>query len=485
MSTESNRCPRCDEEIDDRAALHLCQDRRQAHRESSTQDRTQRCDESLVETMPYPGDADSAEQVEEPLTDNESGFPEIDDLLGANLAHYRLDSLIGYGSMGRVYRARHLGLHRQCAIKVMNPGLVSRHPQIRERFWAEARAVANLVHPHVVTVHNLGSDRNYHFIEMEYVPGGISLKERLVREGPFESVRASVLVRQVVLALGAAHESGLVHRDVKPSNVLLTSDGRAKLADFGLVRRLSELELAGVPIAGTPTFMAPELFEGIPASHRSDLYAVGVMYYYLLSARLPFASDQISHLVHLHRNEPVPEIRRIAPQVPEVVSKILGRCLAKQPRERYDSADELADDLKSAVLHLRDTESLIRESVEGLNCFVQGGRDHYRILFQLSSERLQEVYLEVSQSVQGDRLLSIFSVCGPADPRHFEFALKLNAKLTYGSLSIRNVNGQPMFVMTRSYPRDHVNAADIRAALLEIARRGDKVEEQLFHVDLY
>jgi serine/threonine-protein kinase len=424
-------------------------------------------------------------QVEEALAETDNGFPEFDDLLESTLAHYRLDSMIGYGSMGRVYQATHLGLHRLCAIKVMNPGLVSRQPQVRERFWAEARAVANLVHPHIVTVHNLGSDRNYHFIEMEYVPGGVSLKECLVREGPLEPVRASTLVRQVVLALGAAHESGLVHRDVKPANVLLTADGRAKLADFGLVRHLSELELAGVPIAGTPTFMAPELFEGIPASHRSDIYAVGVMYYYLLSARLPFASDQISHLVHLHRHEPVPEIRRVAPQVPEVVSKILGRSLAKQPKDRYESADELADDLKAAVLHLRDTEGLVRESVEGLSCFVQGGRDHFCILFQLPSERLQEVYLEVTRSPQGDRLLSIFSVCGPADPRHFEYALKLNAKLTYGSLSIRNVNGQPMFVMTRTYPRDHVNAAEIRAALLEIARRGDRVEEQLFHVDLY
>jgi serine/threonine protein kinase len=485
MSTDSNRCPRCDEEIDDGLALHLCQDREPAQQKSDPRDLAQSSDDSLGETVAYHGPSDFAEPVDEALPDADSGFPAIDDLLGANLAHYRLESLIGYGSMGRVYQARHLGLDRHCAIKVMNPGLVARQPQIRERFWAEARAVANLVHPHIVTVHNLGSDRNYHFIEMEYVPGGVSLKERLVREGPFEPVRASVLVRQVVLALGAAHESGLVHRDVKPSNVLLTADGRAKLADFGLVRRLSELELAGVPIAGTPTFMAPELFEGIPASHRSDLYAVGVMYYYLLSARLPFASDQISHLVHLHRNEPVPEIRRIAPHVPEVVSRILARCLDKQPRARYESADELAEDLKTAVFHLRDTESLIRESVEGLNCFVQGGRDHYRLLFQLSSERLQEVYLEVTQSPRGERLLSIFSVCGPADPRHFEFALKLNAKLTYGSLSIRNVNGQPMFVMTRSYPRDHVNAADIRAALLEIARRGDRVEEQLFHVDLY
>ena len=166
--------------------------------------------------------------------------------------------------MGRVYEAEHLTLARPCAIKVMNPGLVARQPQIRERFWAEARVVANLVHPHVVTVHNLGSDRGYHYIEMEYVPGGVSLRETLVREGPFEPMRASTLVRQVVLALGAAHRSGLVHRDVKPSNVLLTADGHAKLADFGLVRRLSELELAGVAVGGHADVHGPRAVRGRP-----------------------------------------------------------------------------------------------------------------------------------------------------------------------------------------------------------------------------
>jgi serine/threonine-protein kinase len=367
----------------------------------------------------------------------------------------------------------------------MNPGLVAKQPQIRERFWAEARAVANLVHPHVVMVHNLGSDRGYHFIEMEYISGGLSLRESLIRNGAFEPVRASSLVRQVVLALGIAHSAGLVHRDVKPSNVLLTPAGSAKLADFGLVGRLSELVRAGVAVAGTPTFMAPELFSGIPASDRSDIYAVGVMYYYLLSARLPFASEQMAQLIYLHRNGPIPDIRQVASSIPESVASILMRCLAKRPNDRYESAEELAEDLQTAIYHLRDTESLVYESVEGLDCFVQGARDTFRILFPLPNDRLQEVYVEVSEGRKGERLLSVFSVCGPADPNHFEFALKMNEKLTYGSLSIRDLNGQPMFVMTRTFLRDHVCAADIRAALLEIARRGDHVEQQLTNADLY
>jgi serine/threonine-protein kinase len=419
------------------------------------------------------------------LIGDEEGFPEVDDLENQELGQYRMETVIGRGSMGRVYRAQHLGLSRTCAIKVMNPGLVARQPEIRERFWAEARAVANLVHPHVVTIHNLGTDRGYHYIEMEFVPGGISLKEALADAGSYEPVRASTLVRQVVLALGAAHQSGLVHRDVKPSNVLLTADGKAKLADFGLVRHLSELELAGVPVAGTPAFMAPELFEGIPASHQSDIYAVGVMYYTLLSGRLPFASDQIARLIRLHRDAPVPDLKEVVPGIPETVAGVLARCLAKRPEQRYATAEELADDLETIITKLRDTESLVRESVEGLTCFVQGGRDQFRVLFKLPNDRLQEVYLEVTQGRHGERFLSVFSVCGPALPEHFEFALRLNAELTYGSLSIRNVNGQPMFVMTRTFPRDRIAAVDVRAAFLEIARRADRVEQELTDVDLY
>ena len=137
-----------------------------------------------------------------------------------------------------------------------------------------------------MTVHNLGSVDGHHFIEMEYIPGGRTLRDTLVHEGPLEPERAATLARQVVLALGAAHDSGLVHRDIKPANVLLTPEGDAKLADFGLVRRLDELAQGGAPLAGTPTFMAPELFQGTPASPRSDIYAVGVLLFYCLSGRL-------------------------------------------------------------------------------------------------------------------------------------------------------------------------------------------------------
>lgn len=413
------------------------------------------------------------------------GFPLVDDLIDRSLAQYWMGPVIGRGSMGRVYEAEHLTLARPCAIKVLNPGLLARQPRMRDQFWAEARVVANLAHPHIVTVHNLGSDRGYHFIEMEYVPGGITLKEKLVKEGAFDPMRAATLVHQVVSALGAAHASGLVHRDIKPSNVLLTETERAKLADFGLVRRLSEFEATGATVGGTPTYMAPELFSGAPASSRSDLYAVGVMLYYLLSARLPYSSDQISHLIQQHRSTPVPDIRQLIPEVSDELAAILRRCLAKDPLERPDSAESLADDLDGVINEMIDTESLVRESVEGLDCFVQGARDHFRILFRLPNDRLQEVYVEAGLGRHKEQILSVFSVCCPAEPRHYEFALKLNAELTYGGLSVRCVNGLPMFVMSRTYSRSHTDPDEIRVALREIARRSDWVEQQLTQADIY
>jgi serine/threonine-protein kinase len=436
-------------------------------------------------TLDYLGDSTLTYRGDSAPPEPDDGFPASDDLTGASLGQYRMGPVIGRGSMGRVYQAEHLYLYRPCAIKVLSPGLLARQPHVREQFWAEARAVANLVHPHVVTVHNLGSDRDYHFIEMEYVAGGISLRETLIREGPIEPIRASRLVSQVVQALGAAHRSGLVHRDVKPANILLTQSGDAKLADFGLVRRHDDPELAGAKVAGTPSFMAPELFVGEPASPRSDVYAVGVTFYYLLSARLPFAADRIGQLIHLHRHEPVPDIRKLVPNVSEDIEAILARALDKDPARRFASADALAEELDAVIAQLRDTEGLLREAVAGLDCFIQGGRDHFRILFKLPNNRLQEVYLEVGQNRHNERVLSVFSVCCPAEPRHYEFALKLNAEISHGGLSIRNVNEQAMFVMTRTFPRGRVHPSDVRVALLDVAKRSDWIEQQLTHADVY
>jgi serine/threonine-protein kinase len=287
------------------------------------------------------------------------------------------------------------------------------------------------------------------------------------------------------MALGAAHDAGLVHRDIKPANVLLTPDGRAKLADFGLVRRLDDLSDGGGPLAGTPTFMAPELFRGTPASPRSDIYALGVLLFHTLSGRLPFVAESVGQLIQLHQNQPVPDIREVVEAIPDALVEIVEKCLAKAPTDRFATARELADSLERTIRRQRDTETLVREAARGIDCFIQGYGDTYRVILTLPGDRLQEVVIEATEEKNNERYLSVFSVCGPADPAYFKYALTLNSHLTFGSISIHNVLGNPMFVMSRTFPRDTVRTEDIRDALLEIGRRADHVEKQLTRLDQY
>ncbi|MGE3821161.1 MAG: protein kinase [Isosphaeraceae bacterium] len=439
-------------------------------------------DASHAETQPF-GDWDFDPPAD--ATQPKAGLDDHDPLAGTALGQYRICELAGKGSMGRVYRAEHLGLNRFCAVKVLDPGLVRKEPLLRDRFWAEARAAAHIVHPNVVTIYNVGSDRGYHFIEMEYVPGGTSLRELMIREGPLDPYLASKLVRQVTLGLQAAHAAGLIHRDVKPANVLLNTMRHAKLADFGLVHRATEADRLGMALAGTPTHMAPELFKGAPATVRSDVYALGVMFYYLVTARLPFASDKISRLIRLHLNAQVPDVRAVVPDVPIPIVNVIERCLAKRPEDRYETCQELSNELEVLERRSRATEDLVREALRGLDCFAQGGREALRIIFRLPQDRLQEVYVESGIGPANERLLSLFSVCGPASPDHFEYALRLNDKLTFGSLCVRTVHGTPMLVMNRTFLRDHVSATDVREALLEISKHSDRIEQLLTNADLY
>ena len=413
------------------------------------------------------------------------GFPVQDNLLQSHIGQYFIEELIGKGSMGRVYRAIHQGLNRPCALKIMSPGLLVRKPMVRERFWAEARAAAGLVHPHIVTVHNLGTDRNYHYIEMEFVPGGNTLREAVVKNGWLEVPNSTDLVRQVCLALEAAHDRGLVHRDVKPANIMLSGDGMAKLADFGLVYHVNERAELTSSVSGTPSFMAPELFGGANATPQSDIYALGVTFFYLLTARLPYTSDYFNQILRMHRSAPIPDARKINPDIPERIQRILERCLAKRPEDRYESAWELQGELEDVLFDYQDIETIVRESLDGVDGLVQGGSDLWRVIVRLPKNRIQEVYLEIARGPLGQTSLMVYSVCGPAIDEHYEFVLRLNNDLPFGGISIRDVKGQAMFLMTRTFDRASLRSSEIRSTVYEIARRSDWTEERLTGTDLF
>jgi serine/threonine-protein kinase len=259
---------------------------------------------------------------------------------------YEVEAVLGVGGMGVVFRARHLRLNRLVALKMTLAGAYA-GPRERERFQREAEAVAALRHPNVVQIHDVGDSDGRPYFTMEYVEGG-SLAQKLVGT-PQPARQAAALMATLAAAVHAAHQGGIVHRDLKPANVLLTADGTPKVTDFGLARRVggeAGLTRTGTAV-GTPSYMAPEQARGESdgAGPVADLYALGAILYELLTGRPPFRAETAADTVHqLLTQDPVPP-SRLNGKVPRDLETICLKCLRKEPRLRYATAAELADDL--------------------------------------------------------------------------------------------------------------------------------------------
>ena len=271
---------------------------------------------------------------------------------GTTVAGYRVEALIGRGGMGAVYRAVEEGLGRKVALKVIAPEL-AQDERFRERFLRESRIAASLDHPHVIPIYQAGDEDGLLFLAMRYVEG-YDLAKLVAEEGALEPKRALDLLGQIAEALDAAHEKGLVHRDVKPSNVLIAeAAGREHcyLADFGLTKRtgsLSGVSVAG-EIVGTLEYVAPEQITGDPLDERSDVYSLGCVLYECLTGQSPFprATDVALLWAHVHE-EPTPP-SKARPDLPRELDTVLARALAKEPGRRYRSAGELIAATRSAL----------------------------------------------------------------------------------------------------------------------------------------
>jgi serine/threonine-protein kinase len=410
---------------------------------------------------------------------------EHDDLVGRRLATYSIEGFLGKGGMARVYRAHHLTLERPCALKVLNRQLVSRNTQFIQMFFAEARAAAALVHPNVVTIHNIGFDEGLHLIEMEYVPGR-SLQRIVESRRWLDPTQATHLLLQTTSALAEAHRMGMVHRDIKPANIMVSESGVAKLADFGLAKRVvtrdSSADQRG-PV-GTPYFMAPELFAGQPADRRSDVYAMGVTYYYLLSGELPFVGHTVNELMRLHAEAPVPDLLEFRPDVPPNAIDVIRRALSKDPRDRHADAAALYGDLKAIYGGLRSMHSLVSEALAGTGAAWEEEGCRFVARMQFDNGRSQTVFIEsCSHAPIADQLVKIYSVCGQVRECFFRRALELNAVMPHGAIAIEPVDGQPHFVMAHAYPRATCDPDEIRRSVLAIARHADEVERLLTSED--
>jgi serine/threonine-protein kinase len=266
------------------------------------------------------------------------------------LGQYRLCKLLGGGGMGEVYLAEHVMMKQPCAVKVIRPERAGDETTLK-RFEREVQATARLAHWNTVRVYDYGhaADRTFYYA-MEYLPG-LSLEELVRRHGPVPAARAIHILRQVCSALREAHGLGLIHRDVKPANIIVTPLGGehdvVKLLDFGLVREVGtltpgdRLTVEGV-VAGTPAYMSPEQASGQDSlDGRSDIYSLGAVAYYLLTGQPPFTHRDALALLKAHRSEPVAPPKELCPDVPGDVQDVVLRCLAKKRADRYADAERL------------------------------------------------------------------------------------------------------------------------------------------------
>ncbi len=273
-------------------------------------------------------------------------------LTGRTLGKYRVGERIGRGGMAEVYEGDHPTLHRKVAIKVLHPHLMESEDFIA-RFEREARSAASLRHPNIVQVYDFDVEDEIVYMVMEFVDGG-SLKDRMQgyakRKGYLPLKEVADVSRQVDRALDYAHKRGLVHRDVKPSNILIDQDGDAFLTDFGIVRIVSDTQFTSTgALIGTPHYMSPEQGRGETLTPASDIYSMGVILYEMLVGAPPYDADTPLAIIHKHNNEPVPHPRDLRPDLPEAVEAVVVQALSKTPEERFQSSGALSIALDAAL----------------------------------------------------------------------------------------------------------------------------------------
>ena len=259
---------------------------------------------------------------------------------------YELRDLAGSGGMADVYLAHDEVLDRPVALKLLKDHLAQNHEFV-ERFRHEARSAASLSHPHVVPVFAWGETRDATcYIVMEYLPGG-TLKHRITSEGALPARTAAAVALQIAKALRAAHEHGIIHRDIKPHNILITDSGHVKVADFGIARAAQTTTISDHgDILGTAHYISPEQAMGEPVGPASDLYSLGVVLYEMLTGRVPFEVENLSELPAAHAGGPPPHPRELDPKIPEGTDALVMRLLRRDPDDRYASANQLIEDLK-------------------------------------------------------------------------------------------------------------------------------------------
>ncbi len=271
---------------------------------------------------------------------------------------YQIVEDLGKGGMGRVYKALDKEIGEKVALKILKPE-VAADEQTIERFRNELRTARQISHKNVCRMYHLGREQGAHYITMEYVSGE-DLKSTVMRIGQLSVAKTVSIISQVCEGLADAHRLGVVHRDLKPQNIMIDKAGNAKIMDFGIARSVKAKGItdAGVMI-GTPEYMSPEQVDGLPADARADIYALGIILFELLTGRVPFEGDTPFSVAYKQKNEKPPEARMVNPQVPQDLDRLILKCLEKDRAERYQKAEDVLADLVAIEKGLPTTERLI------------------------------------------------------------------------------------------------------------------------------
>ena len=268
--------------------------------------------------------------------------------VGTQFGRYRLRRLLGKGGMGEVYEAEDTDKDRIVALKLL-PEAVSHDPVFRKRLQREAHSAGRLLEPHVVPIHDYGEIDGVMFVDMRMIDG-TDLRKILKGYGPMTPARAVAIVRQIASALDAAHESGIMHRDVKPENILITRDDFAYLVDFGIANAATDEKLTELGTAvGTYAYMAPERFTNDEVTYRADIYALACVLHECLTGSQPFPADSVSVVISSHLMQPIPRPSVMRPGIPVGFDQVIARGMAKKPADRYASAGDLASAANNAL----------------------------------------------------------------------------------------------------------------------------------------
>ena len=325
----------------------------------------------------------------------------------SNLGRYEIIGELGQGAMGIVYKAKDPLIDRTLAIKTISLNLaMDEKDEYEQRFYQEAKAAGRLSHPNIVTVYDVGKSGDVAYIAMEFLEGR-ELRDVLNEGKRMPITQVIDIVRQVALGLAYAHEYGIVHRDVKPSNIMVVRDGHIKITDFGIARMASSTvqTQAGV-VLGSPKYMSPEQVLGKAIDQRSDIFSLGVMLYEMLAGQPPFAGDTINAVMYQTMNTVPAPPSTLNPEVPAMLNFIVTKALAKGLDDRYQSAKELADDLRAC------SDALPRPDAKGASAKPQPSAAGTQILNAIPVTKRIEADAEASKPVANMGLSNNFDSFG-------------------------------------------------------------------------